>query len=103
MLGGSWKACSASLGFPAPLSLPLSAERSLLVAHLAQARSHGLKLSHLDVIDGGRLRSNLQGTDILVPPFDFLEFRQKDLGVHHLMPHHERREQRMHLVCNGLA
>jgi hypothetical protein len=56
MLGGSWKACAASFGLSAPLALPLSAERSLLVAHLAQTRSHGLKLSHLEVIDGGMVR-----------------------------------------------
>ncbi|BAR61527.1 hypothetical protein NK6_8378 [Bradyrhizobium diazoefficiens] len=56
MLGGSWKAGSASLGFSAPLSLPLSAERSLLIAHLAQAGSHGLKLSDFDVIDGRMVR-----------------------------------------------
>jgi hypothetical protein len=53
MLGGARKACSASLGFPALLSPLLSTERSLLVAHLAQAGSHGLKLGRLDVIDGG--------------------------------------------------
>jgi len=56
MLGGSWKACAASLGLSAPLALPLSAKRSLLIAHLAQTRSHGLKLSHLEVIDGGMVR-----------------------------------------------
>jgi hypothetical protein len=56
MLGGSWKACSASLAFSAPFSPLLSAERSLLIAHLAQAGSHGLKLSRLDVIDGGMVR-----------------------------------------------
>jgi hypothetical protein len=49
----AWKACSASLGFSAPLSSLLSAERSLLIVHLAQAGSHGLKLTRLDVIDGG--------------------------------------------------
>src|SRR5215472_4917038 len=56
MLGGAWKACSASFGFSAPLSPLLSAERSLLIAHLAQAGSHGLKLCRLDVIDGGMVR-----------------------------------------------
>jgi hypothetical protein len=56
MLGGPWKACSSSLGFSALLSPPLSAERSLLIAHLAQAGSHSLKLSRLDVIDGGMVR-----------------------------------------------
>jgi hypothetical protein len=56
MLGGSWKACSASLGFSAPLSPPLSVERSFLIAHLAQAGPHGLKLGHLDVIDSGMVR-----------------------------------------------
>jgi hypothetical protein len=56
MLGGSWKTCSARLGFSAPLSPSLSAERSLLIAHLAQTGSHGLKLSHLNVIDGGMVR-----------------------------------------------
>jgi hypothetical protein len=53
MLGGSWKARSARLGFSAPLSPLVAAERSLLVAHLAQAGPHGLKLNHLDVVDGG--------------------------------------------------
>src|SRR5580693_4517749 len=48
MLGGSWKACSASLAFSAPFSPLLSAECSLLIAHLAQAGSHGLKLSRLN-------------------------------------------------------
>jgi hypothetical protein len=56
MLGGSWKACSASLAFSAPFSPLLSAERSLLITHLAQAGSHGLKLSRLDAIDGGMVR-----------------------------------------------
>jgi hypothetical protein len=46
------------LGEPrlAPLSSHLSAERSLLIVHLAQAGSHGLKLTRLDVIDGGMVR-----------------------------------------------
>jgi hypothetical protein len=56
MLGGSWKACTASLGLSAPLSPFLSAKRSLLITHLAQAGSHGLELSHLDVVDGGMMR-----------------------------------------------
>ena len=56
MLGGSWKACSASLAFSAPFSPLLSAERSLLIAHLAQAGSHSLKLSRLDVLDDGLVR-----------------------------------------------
>ena len=56
MLGGSGKACSASLSLSTALSPLLSTERSLLVAHLAQAGSHGLKLSHLDVIDCGMVR-----------------------------------------------
>jgi hypothetical protein len=56
MLGGSWKTCSAGLGFSAHLSPPLSAERSLLIAHLAQAGPHGLKLRRLDVIYGGMVR-----------------------------------------------
>src|SRR6516162_7167420 len=56
MLGGAWKACSASLGFSAPLSSLLSAERSLLIVHLAQAGSHGLKLTRVDVVDGGMVR-----------------------------------------------
>src|SRR3974390_2540858 len=56
MLNGSWKACSASLGFSPPLSSLLSAERSLFIVHLAQAGSHGLKLTRLDVIDGGMVR-----------------------------------------------
>jgi hypothetical protein len=56
VLGGPWKACSASLGFSTPLSPPLPTERSFLIAHLAQAGSHGLKFSHLHVIDGGMVR-----------------------------------------------
>src|SRR6516162_1277175 len=48
--------CTASLGFSAPLSSLLSAERSLLIVHLAQAGSQGLKLTRLDVIDGGMVR-----------------------------------------------
>jgi hypothetical protein len=56
MLSGSWKAYSASLSFSAHLSPPLSAERSLLIAHLAQAASHSLEFSYLDVIDGGMVR-----------------------------------------------
>jgi hypothetical protein len=56
MLGGPRKACSASLGFSAALSPPLSVECSLLIAHLSEAGSHGLKLGLLDVIDGGMVR-----------------------------------------------
>ncbi|OAF04703.1 hypothetical protein AYJ54_23870 [Bradyrhizobium centrolobii] len=56
MLGGSWKACSASLGLSAPLPSPLSAERTLLITHLAQAGAHGFKFSHLDVINGRMVR-----------------------------------------------
>src|SRR5581483_8311141 len=56
MLGGSRKAPPADLGLSAPLSPLLPAERPLLVAHPAQARSHGLELSHLDLVDGGMVR-----------------------------------------------
>jgi hypothetical protein len=56
MLRGSRKARSTSLAFSAHFAPLLSAERSLLIAHLAQAGSHGLKLSRFDVIDGGMVR-----------------------------------------------
>src|SRR5215471_14506622 len=56
MLARPREASSARLGFSARFSPLLPAERSLLVAHLAQTGSHGLKLYRLDVIDGGMVR-----------------------------------------------
>src|SRR5215469_2195243 len=56
MFDGSWKARPSGLGFSTPLSPLLPAERPLLVAHLAQAGSHGLELRHLDFVDGRMVR-----------------------------------------------
>src|SRR3974377_312588 len=55
-LGGSRKACSPSSAFSARFSPFLSTQRLLLVAHLAQTGSYGLKLSWLDLIYCGMVR-----------------------------------------------
>ncbi|WP_407164869.1 hypothetical protein [Bradyrhizobium sp. ORS 111] len=78
--------------FPRPSRCFLPAERSLLVAHLAQVGPHGLELGDLYVVDRWMMRQ----ADCLMffvaenaafelardrhyhPPFDFLNLGQKD-------------------------